>query len=1088
MKNIEGLNTQYEALQKALKVLKVFEKSVNEVQREFYLSAEKKVRKSFDLITRLRGQVNCSGFALLNDTAGVCLDYIDYADARNNYQNATDRVDREEWTVQEATEHYSKAITRFKESKGEYERKYNETIDSEDTLNKYLSVCIERAISQTENSLEKVKIEARNLVQQQNSVTLSLTNPIQSTDNLPEAMLIARYPVGISNAPLLQDIGEQSVYQNIYTNLRKKGNVIIRTSNENKNDEIIDSFVIAYIFRFIESFPLGAVNVHIFDHNTSYLYKRLCNSFQRETAGEAVKRVIQIHTDLNDLLKFRDTYCDDIFKKTSVDKPDLYAIYKSDRTDPFNLIVLRDGLVGGDGYSAADVLETVNSLSTPGDLGHKTGLRFLILDNSKSFETSMSPNIRFLVSSIRKNCEIELEYISRKATIKEKAAEILNVPGILDVYIEERAHALATAIGGKEKNIVSLEDVSKEYSTEAAGNIMYIPVGKSGGEVVEIPFSCKDEDGTIEGQCIGYMVIGQSGSGKSSFFHSVVMNGCIKYSPIDLQFWLLDFKNGGASSKYSNSGLPQIKIIAENNKIDDALCLFDMILEEMERRSKAFNKTRTDNIVEYNEKAVKEGLEYFPRIIIAIDEIQEIFREDTATVIQKQISSISTRMRSAGMHFVMVAQNLSEGKSYMLKDAFLPSASGRICFRVGQDIPRDSGFGEEFIRRKEEIAELKTGEAYVSYGKGTTKKVKMAYISPEEMNNRYFEEINSRYPGYSNAKPRVIGSKKRLSITDECQGSSESFSSILRNIRMINGAYQAVVGEDVYRMNPVTIQFSQYENSSVLLLGSDKQIASSLCSSIAISLMKQNVVAHLFNGDRAIIHDDEMTHQHPFMYTCRNISSDYSKMLNHRLDELKSVVRDLYVEYLQRQEEVQKAEDEDPVFSPIFLIINDLFAIRSFIDDEKIMQDEEPDMGVASERGFPKFSYSVFGELSNGSEKQGKGFSEHIQNIMYTLVKDGYRYNMHVILAINGDPGIWRNLRITSASGRVIIFNETDYMNQLDNSYMIKEMLKNISNDGEDETLAVWIRKKSISKIRPIIYKVTSQKENEELQMLVRGE
>ena len=58
------------------------------------------------------------------------------------------------------------------------------------------------------------------------------------------------------------------------------------------------------------------------------------------------------------------------------------------------------------------------------------------------------------------------------------------------------------------------------------------------------------------------------------------------------------------------------------------------------------------------------------------------------------------------MHFVMVAQNLSDGKSYMLKDAFLPSATGRICFRVAPDIPRDSGFDEDFIQRKQEIAEV----------------------------------------------------------------------------------------------------------------------------------------------------------------------------------------------------------------------------------------------------------------------------------------------------------------------------------------------------------------------------------------------
>ena len=64
------------------------------------------------------------------------------------------------------------------------------------------------------------------------------------------------------------------------------------------------------------------------------------------------------------------------------------------------------------------------------------------------------------------------------------------------------------------------------------------------------------------------------------------------------------------------------------------------------------------------------------------------------------------------------------------------------------------------------------------------------------------------------------------------------------------GNYAAIVAEDAYRMSPLRINFSQHENSSVLLLGSDKQIASSLCSSFVLSLARQKVAMHLFNGDR----------------------------------------------------------------------------------------------------------------------------------------------------------------------------------------------------------------------------------------------
>ena len=96
---------------------------------------------------------------------------------------------------------------------------------------------------------------------------------------------------------------------------------------------------------------------------------------------------------------------------------------------------------------------------------------------------------------------------------------------------------------------------------------------------------------------------------------------------------------------------------------------------------------------------------------------------------------------------------------------------------------------------------------------------------------------------------------------------------------------------------------------------------------------------------------------------------------------------------------------------------------------------------------------------------------------------------MHVILAIKGDPATWRTSRITSDVSNIILFNESyDYADQVENAYYLKEMLKNISNDGRDETMAVSVIRKSFSKIRPIIYKMNEQPEYNALEKLVKGE
>lgn len=1086
MNTSDSVNNQYVRRVKTEETLRRYAEKVNVEQNDSRLKAIERASKSLEHLDALQKEVDCKGYGLLIDTVSIGKRYLACFSAIEEYKSALFNIRAGGIeAVNNMVKKIEEAQYAFDHEKDGFYGKYNYQVNSVDALNGTISQCIGSAIASEDKEIEKLKIEAREISSREYSIDLKMSDPIQTSDKLPESIFVARYPVQKVSQAVLRDICINTTYQNIKADLRRQGNVIVNADFKHMKDEKIDAFVIAYILRFVETFPLGSVNVHIFDQNTNYLYKRLNNSFRSENESEAIKKIVQIHSSLSELSTFRDVICEDIFKKTSVRRPDLYSIYESDKTDPFNLIIIRDGLVNSSGYAPADVLDVVNSLTRPGDIGHKCGLRFLIIDNSSSFIKNLSASNKHLVDSIQDNCELKINYVEEEFVIADKKSEVLRIKENLDVYVQERSRVIADTIGRKEKSYIFLDDVSAKEVDRNPGNIMYIPVGMSGGKPVELPFSCRDEDGTVAGQCIGYMAIGQSGSGKSSFFHSVVLNGCMKYSPKDLQFWLLDFKSGGASSKYSRCGIPHIRIIAENNKIDDALCLFQMVLEEMERRIKAFNKVFTNDIVEYNSKAKADGLEYFPRIIIAIDEVQEIFREDNASVIQKLISSISTRMRSAGMHFVMVAQNLSEGKSYMLKDAFLPSATGRICFRVARDISRDSGFEEEFIERCREIAELKTGEAYVSYGKGSIKKVKMAYASPQDMSDKYFVGIRDRYPEYSEVRPLVIGSKRRLAITDSRQGVSGSYYDVLSGIRQENGICSAVIGEDVYRMSPLKISFSQHENSSMLFLGSDKRIASSLCASTAVSLMRQNVKTHLFNGDRTKIQEESETVPHPFMFICQKIIAQNQFIENHRLDQLKDVLGDLYGEYLKRQTEVQKADFEDPIFEPVFLMVNDLFGIESFISNDIIEKDDtETSAESVNDRGF-NFDYDLFADNGSGADRGSRGFRENIQNIMSALLKNGYRYNMHVILAIKGDPSAWRSSRVVSEINNVVLFNDTEYADQIDNAYYLKEMLKNISNDGKDETMVVWSSKKTFSKIRPIIYRMSRQAERDALEKLV---
>lgn len=1079
MGTIEELNYHYNQIITSEDLLVDCRKNILSIISDSGMDYSQKIVSIAGNLKKVTSSVDSNSFTVLQKVILLFDQYINCSKKIDKYQKSM-LTSTDNNAIAKSINSLAKEQEKLESIKKDYTSQHGGTLCS---YNDFISVstsCLDDILKDIRKEKSDVKNQARNILGLNASIELS-GNTSTFGKELPENFIIGRYSSGNEVSKLMKDIKVNKVYQNIGLNLRDNGNVFIKTDYASIGSNFIDEFVIAYIFKFIESFPIGAVNVHIFDKNADYRYMTLNNIFHNENAGETTKKVINLHESYGDIESFK-SICNDIYKKLS-NKSDLFSLYQQDHSEAFSLIVIRDGLLAS-GFGSYDLLETINHLSKPNDIGHKCGLRFLIIDDSFSRRREVNDSNAFIIESIEKNSELILNYKPNNFYDNDKEIELLKIADNIDFFIQNRSNSIAEQTNNKDKSYISLMDIASDESNNRPGSIINIPIGKTGEKTVEIPLSCKDDNGTIAGQCIGYMVIGQSGSGKSSFFHNVVLGGCLKYSPEDLQYWLLDFKNGGASSKYRNSGIPHIKIIAENNKVDDAFCLFKMILEEMERRNKAFNDSFTDNIIDYNVKAINDdNLEYFPRIIIAIDEIQEIFRDDSASEIQTLISSISTRMRSAGMHFVMVAQNLSEGKSYMLKDSFLPSASGRVCFRAAQNIPGDSGFNESFTKRKEEISKLNTGEAYVSYGGDTIEKVKMSLVTADEIGNYYFKKIIAKYPSYKNYKPLVIGSKRKLNIFDSCQSTAVMYSEILKKSNYRNGFNDVVIGEDVYRMLPMRIRFSQYDCSSLFILGSDRIMSSSICTSIALSLVSQKESIHMFNGDKTPMANDDGKFDHPFMYICNNITNYNTNYKNYKLAQFKDVVRNLYSEMLSREQQQQMADDSIE-FKNEFLLVNDLLGIPCFTNNEMIENNDVSTSDVNISEKYSVFSGDIFGggdlfaDNAYNTSTTDSNFRINIQNAFETLVEKGFKYNIHVIASIKRSSSDWYP-RTAFQLGRLLLFNENDYASDLENSYYVKEMLKNISNNGIDETLAVWFSKKSLSKIRPIIYDISNNRDKQ---------
>jgi S-DNA-T family DNA segregation ATPase FtsK/SpoIIIE len=112
-------------------------------------------------------------------------------------------------------------------------------------------------------------------------------------------------------------------------------------------------------------------------------------------------------------------------------------------------------------------------------------------------------------------------------------------------------------------------------------------------------------------------VLGQSGSGKSVFLHSVLIELVKKYHPSDLCLYLLDFKLGGVEfNRYRD--IKHVKaLLVDNSNIQITLEILRDLSNQMRERGKMLREAGVSNIKEYNQKYPNEHL---PQILFVADE------------------------------------------------------------------------------------------------------------------------------------------------------------------------------------------------------------------------------------------------------------------------------------------------------------------------------------------------------------------------------------------------------------------------------------------------------------------------------------
>jgi len=196
---------------------------------------------------------------------------------------------------------------------------------------------------------------------------------------------------------------------------------------------------------------------------------------------------------------------------------------------------------------------------------------------------------------------------------------------------------------------------SERWQQSSAERVTAI-IGMAGHQLVEVTVGDERE------QRHNILVSGAVGQGKSNLLMVLVHSWAVRYSPDELELYLLDFKDGVTlfplSPQPDHVGwLPHARVLGLESDRAYGAAVLEHLVGEFDRRAKII-RPYGDNIMRYRQ--VQPGAT-MPRIIAVIDEFQVLFEEDDelSKSALLNLERLAKKGRAYGIHLVLASQTLS---------------------------------------------------------------------------------------------------------------------------------------------------------------------------------------------------------------------------------------------------------------------------------------------------------------------------------------------------------------------------------------------------------------------------------------------
>ena len=362
--------------------------------------------------------------------------------------------------------------------------------------------------------------------------------------------------------------------------------------------------------------------------------------------------------------------------------------------------------------------------------------------------------------------------------------EILDLTQLCDVD-ERMVYGDDGAVRGQfdPQSADDLISVSRDVAS-AVANAQVEPVAFSEVQPLDAPWSQSSRDGisfavgtygmsTIEvtlgdelNQRHNALITGAVGQGKSNLISVVVHSLCQRYSPSEVEFYMLDFKEGVTLQAFApdpstGSFLPHARVLGLDADREYGVNVLRHLFAIYRQRMAIFKAAGVQNIRQYR---LADPEAVMPRIVVVIDEFQMLFadQDTVATTASDLIVKGARLFRACGIH---ASQTIGSG-------GMLGGTTGQALFaQIPVRLALKNSLAESHATlglKNDAASHIRSREAIVNldYGElSSNRKTTIAYADDAilaELRTAWWQQARDTV-----TPPEVFEGEHRLSLHDD---------------------------------------------------------------------------------------------------------------------------------------------------------------------------------------------------------------------------------------------------------------------------------------------------------------------------------